>query len=67
MGTVSDCWQLKVNLKENIDLYANSTTHRCPKEIMNTFMIEEFFLLPIDGAPWAANVSANFRKNLNWP
>ncbi len=26
METISDCWQLKVNLNENIYLYANSTT-----------------------------------------
>ncbi len=30
---------LKVNLKEKIYLYANSTTQRCPKEIMKTFLI----------------------------
>jgi hypothetical protein len=31
-----------VNLKEKIYLYANSTTQRCPKEIMKTFLIEDF-------------------------
>jgi hypothetical protein len=31
--------QLKVNLKEKIYLYVNSTTQRCPKEIMKTFQI----------------------------
>ncbi len=42
METISDSWQLKVNLKEKIYLYANSTTQRCPKEIMRTFLIEDF-------------------------
>ncbi len=34
MGTISDCWQLKVNLKEKIYLKANSTNQ------------EDFFHLP---------------------
>jgi hypothetical protein len=29
--------QLKVNLKEKMYLYANSTTSRCPKEIIKNF------------------------------
>jgi hypothetical protein len=41
MGTISDYWQLKVNLKEKIYLYANSTTQRCPKEIKKTFLIKD--------------------------
>jgi hypothetical protein len=47
MGTISDCWQFKVNLKEKIYLYANSTTQRCPKEIMKTLLIEDFLHLPL--------------------
>ncbi len=31
MGTLSDCWYLKVNFKEKSYLYVNSTTQRCPK------------------------------------
>ncbi len=31
MGIISDCWQLKVNLKENIYLYANSTAPKVSK------------------------------------
>ncbi len=27
-------------------LYANSVTQRCPKEIMNIFLIEDFFHVP---------------------
>ncbi len=30
---LSNCWQLKINLKK-MYLYANSTTQRCPKEII---------------------------------
>ncbi len=32
-----------MNLKEKMYLYANSTTQRCPKEIMKTFLIEDCF------------------------
>jgi hypothetical protein len=32
-----------VNLKEKFYLYANSTTQRCPKEVMKTFLIGDFF------------------------
>ncbi len=46
MGTISDCWQLKMNLKEKMYLYDNSTTQRCPKEITKTFLIEDFFHFP---------------------
>ncbi len=34
-----------MNLKKN-DLYANSTTQRCPKEIIKNFLIEDFLHLP---------------------
>jgi hypothetical protein len=52
MGTISDCQQLKVNLKEKIYLYANSSTQRCSKEIMKIFLIEDFFhLLPVSMSP----------------
>jgi hypothetical protein len=36
-----------MNLKKKIYLYANSTTQRCPKEIMKIFLIEDFFHLPL--------------------
>jgi hypothetical protein len=42
MGTISDCRQLKVNLKEKF-IYMLTTTQRCLKETMQTFMIEVFF------------------------
>ncbi len=35
-----------MNLKLKIYLYDNSTTQRCPTEIMKTFLIEDFFRLP---------------------
>ncbi len=43
---LSNCWQLKINLKKKIHLYANSPIQRCPKEIMTIFLIEDFFHLP---------------------
>ncbi len=63
---LSNCWQLKMNLKK-MYLYANSTIQRCPKEIIKIFLIEDFFHLPTginntSGKPWAANIFANFRK-----
>jgi hypothetical protein len=44
---LSDCRQLKMNLKKKIYLYDNSTTQRCQKEIMQIFLIEDFFHLPL--------------------
>ncbi len=38
--------ELVVGLKEIfLSLYANSTTQRCPEEIMKNFLIEDFFHL----------------------
>ncbi len=72
MGTISGCKHLKVNLKAKIYIYVNSTTQRCPNKII--FLFEDFFPFAIGvtvndtgGAPWAANISANFRKNLKRP
>ncbi len=59
-----NCWQLKMNLKQIFYLYAKSSTQRCPKEIMKIFLIEDFFPF---AKPWAANISANFRKIRNGP
>ncbi len=57
--TISDCWNLKVNLKKKIYLYVNSTAQRCPKIILKTFQTEDFFhLSPVSttpDAPWAGN------------
>jgi hypothetical protein len=69
---LSNCWQLKMNLKKKIYLNAYSTTQRSPKEIMQIFLIEDFFPFATSvndtgGAPWAPNISANFRKNLKRP
>jgi hypothetical protein len=46
MGTISGCRNLKVNMKAKIYLYVNSTTQRCPKEILKIFLLEDFFHLP---------------------
>ncbi len=37
-------------------LYANSTTQRCPKEIIKIFLIEDFFHLPPVSTTPAANL-----------
>jgi hypothetical protein len=42
-GTISCCWDLKVNLKAKMYLYINSTSQRCPNKIIKTFMTEGFF------------------------
>ncbi len=54
MGTISGCRDLKVNLKANMYLEVNSTTQRCPKKIIKTFMLEDFFnfhLSPMSTTP----------------
>jgi hypothetical protein len=38
--------QLKIELEKTIYLYANSITQRCPKERIQSFLIEDFFHLP---------------------
>jgi hypothetical protein len=57
-----------VNLKEKIFQYVNFTSQRCPNNIIEAFLVEDFFHLPpvwdIGGAPLAANISTNFPKNL---
>jgi hypothetical protein len=35
-----------VNLKEKINVYVNSTTQRCSKKTVKTFLIEDFFHWP---------------------
>jgi hypothetical protein len=71
MDTISDYWHLKVNLKEKIYLYVNSTTQRCSKKELKLFWLKIFsFVTGVNdtgGAPWAANISANFRKNSKRP
>ncbi len=72
MEKISGCWLLKKNLKAKIYIYVNSTTQRCPNKIIKIFLIEIFlpFATSVNdtgGASWAANISANFRKNLKWP
>ncbi len=50
---VLNCWQLKMNFKKKC-IYANATTQRCPKEIINIFLIEDFFhLSPVSLTPVA--------------
>ncbi len=46
MGTISGCWDLKVNLKAKIYINVSSTTQRWPKKIIKNFLIEDFFHLP---------------------
>ncbi len=43
---LSNCWQLKMNLKKKIYIYVNSTTQSCPNKIIKIFLIEDFFHLP---------------------
>ncbi len=46
MGTISGCSHLKLNLKEKIYIYVNSTTQRCPNKIIKIFQSEDFCHLP---------------------
>ncbi len=45
MGTISDCWHLKVSLKEK-NLSMLTILPKGVQKIMKTFLIEDFFLLP---------------------
>ncbi len=63
MGTISGCRHLKVNLKAKIYINVSSTTQRWPNKIIKIFLIEDF-VNDTGGKPWAANISANFQKNL---
>jgi hypothetical protein len=42
MGTISDCWHIKGQLKEKSYLYVKSTTQRRPKKIMKLFWLKIF-------------------------
>ncbi len=42
MGTLSGCIHLKVNLKEKIYIYVNSTNQKCPNKIIKIFLLEDF-------------------------
>ncbi len=70
---LSNCWQLKMNLKNKIYVYSNSSTQRCPKKKYHKHLSDwRFFPFAISvndtgGKPWAANISPNFRKNLKRP
>ncbi len=44
---ISGCRILKVELDAKIYIYVNSTTQRCPNEIIKIFLIEDFFHLPL--------------------
>ncbi len=46
MGTISGCSNLKLNLKAKIYIYINSTTQRCPSNIIKIFHFEDFCHLP---------------------
>jgi hypothetical protein len=46
MRTISDCWHLKINLKEILYPYINSTTQRCQKNYSN-FSAWRFVHLPL--------------------
>ncbi len=66
---LSNCWQLKMNLKKKIYLYAIyypkvSKKKKCKFENVSDL---RFFLFATGSALWAANISANFQKNSNRP
>ncbi len=46
MGTIIKLLTTLNELEEKSDLYANSNTQRCPKDIMKIFLTEHFFHLP---------------------
>jgi hypothetical protein len=61
-----------MKVEKKIDVYANSTTQRCPKEIMKIFLIEDFFQLPPVSVTPVANLELRIsprivEKNLKRP
>jgi hypothetical protein len=73
MGTIIKLLtKFKLTFKKNY-LNANSTTHRCPKEIIKIFLIEDFFHLPPLSTAWVPNLELQIsprmyekiRKGLN--
>jgi hypothetical protein len=58
MGLLSGCRYLKVNLKEKMYIYVNSTIQRCPNKIIKIFLIEDFF-------SFATGVNVNVNDNDN--
>jgi hypothetical protein len=65
MKTISECGQLKMNLKgKNTYIYANSTTQRFSKEEMKTFLIGEFFSI---FHALSCEYLREFSKNLKQP
>ncbi len=63
---LSNCWQLKMSWKKIFFLYVNSTTQRCPKEIMKIFLIEDVFHLPLRcvNSPSCENINLNLLRSL---
>ncbi len=65
MGIISDCWHLKVNLKEIIDLYVSSTTKRCRNKNNLNFSDLRFFTPLVSTTPVVhleLRISLGFRK-----
>ncbi len=74
MGTVSDCWDLIVNLKEKIYLYVNSTIHLykgVQKKLLKLFWLKIFFICHWCQLHRWCTLSCkylfNFRKNFKLP
>jgi hypothetical protein len=51
-------------LEEKIHLYVNSTNKRCPKKIKKTFLIENFFNLPLVVVHHELRISWRFLENI---
>ncbi len=56
MGTISGCRNLKVNLKAKIYIYVSSTTQRWPNKIIKSFLIDDFYHLPLVSLTPVANL-----------
>ncbi len=72
MGAIIKLLTTSNELEKKIYLYANSTSQRCPKEIIKHFLIEDFFLLPPVSLTPVANLELQispriFKKLLNGP
>ncbi len=65
MGTKPGCRHLKVNVKAKAYIYVNSTFQRCPNKIINIFLIEDLFHLPLMSTTLGCTLSCEYLRKLN--
>jgi hypothetical protein len=67
MRIISVCSHLKVNLKEKMYLYVNSTAHRFPNKTIKTCLTEDFSHLPPESMTPVAHIELRISRNSKRP